>query len=355
MTSVNIQPNFPGEACDTLFYQGMGCSQTHVTNYVGTQKVVATTGEYMWCKGRNGLMPIEVIYGPHIGAEIEDVNLNPFPSYFSYLNPIKVVGAAATWAIHKYYCRYEFAPGENKTQHTVAYHAPVFSAFSIGQETDIRSHRKKYDTWLQKPERSNGLILWGVSRGTAATFCAYTKFKYPEVKLVVLEGAIDSIPEVIYQRALHDLKFQFLAKGATSVINTAFSLFNKLKMTSYSTQGPSPLQCVADFPEGTPVIFITSKADTLVPPSNTERLAQALADRGKNDVYLVKLERASHVGYMYDCPNDRAVYQGCVQALYKKLNLQHDPKLAEQYEGLLEKSLLPNKSQDQTCHRKNVL
>lgn len=61
---------------------------------------------------------------------------------------------------------------------------------SIGQETDMQSHRRKYDSWLASKDKTQGLILWGVSRGTAATFCAFAKRKYPEVKLVVLEGLL---------------------------------------------------------------------------------------------------------------------------------------------------------------------
>lgn len=51
----------------------------------------------MWCTGRNNLSPLNVIYKLHIGVEIADVNLNPFDSYLSYFNPIKIIGSAITW------------------------------------------------------------------------------------------------------------------------------------------------------------------------------------------------------------------------------------------------------------------
>ena len=70
-----------GELCDTIFYQGNGNSQTHILKYVGEQHLTATTGEEMWSVGRNNLSPLNVIYSPHIGPEIADVNLNPFPGY----------------------------------------------------------------------------------------------------------------------------------------------------------------------------------------------------------------------------------------------------------------------------------
>lgn len=86
------------EECDTLFYQGMNTSQTQALKYVGEQSILATTGELMWCDGRNNLQPLNVIYNLHIGTEIADVNLQPFSTYASMLNPVNVFGALMTWA-----------------------------------------------------------------------------------------------------------------------------------------------------------------------------------------------------------------------------------------------------------------
>src|SRR5690349_15905501 len=84
------------ELCDTLFYQGNGSSQTQALKYVGNQTIIATTGELMWCTGKNNLPPLNVIYKLHIGKEIADVNLHPFNNYTSYVNPFKLLGSAVT-------------------------------------------------------------------------------------------------------------------------------------------------------------------------------------------------------------------------------------------------------------------
>ncbi len=301
------------EACDTLFYQGNGSSQTQALKYIGDQKIIATTGEFMWCTGRNHLKPLNVIYHLYIGKEIADVNLYPFDSYFSYFNPIKLIGSAITWGSN---WRNGFHFGTKETPESVKFHTPILSEVSIGQETDMRSHRKKYDAWLEEKNKTNGLILWGVSRGTAATFCAFAKEKYPEVKLVVLEGAIDSVEEVLSKRKSH-------------IFNTGFAFFKKWSLIQYHQDGPSPLKSVAEFPENIPVVFITSKVDTVVTCSNTENIANALAEKGKNDVYLLKLERSSHPNYMFDDKNDRDSYETFIHAIYKKYHLKHDPRLAE--------------------------
>lgn len=108
----------------------------------------------------------------------------------------------------------------------------------------------------------------------------------------------------------------------------------------YQPDGLSPLKSVAEFPEGIPVVFITSKIDKEVPYSNTEKIAQALADRGKNDIYLLKLERSSHPNYMFDDPEDHDCYEAFIHAVYKKYNLKYDFELVEKGAGLVKKCII---------------
>lgn len=304
--------------CDTIFYQGMNNSQVQALKYVGSQKIRATTGEIMWCTGKNNLPPLNVIYNLHIGEEIADVNLQPFHSYVNFFNPITVMGVFIS-SVSNWLNGFHFLQGENQSSASVMYHAPVLSNISIGQESDIESHKKKYQSWLRKKDKSDGLILYGVSRGTAATFCALSQQKYPEVKLVILEGAIDSVSNILGQRPL--ARFP--------------SLF-----TQHMPDGVSPLKCLADYPECVPTVFITSEIDSEVPCKNTENIAQALASRGKNDVYLLKLKRSSHPNYMFDDEEDRNNYESMIHAVYRKYNLEHDPMLAEQGQVLLSQSTL---------------
>ena len=197
----------------------------------------------------------------------------------------------------------------------------------------------KYDYWNAREDKADGLILWGVSRGTAATFCALAEHQYDNVKLVILEGAIDSIPNVLRNWItpfVSEERTQNIMRG----VNSAFSFFYQHGFMKFNPEGSSPLKSVEDFPEGIPVIFITSKLDTEVTCSNTENIAQSLVAKGKNDVYLLKLERSSHPNYMYDDPNDRSHYETFIHAIYKKYNLKHIPELASQGENLINPSLL---------------
>lgn len=88
-------------------------------------------------------------------------------------------------------------------------------------------------------------------------------------------------------------------------------------------------------------MFITSQIDKIVPCSNTENIANALAKKGKNDVYLLKLEKSSHPNYMFDDAKDRDQYEAFIHAIYKKYHLKHDSALALKGKPLLEKCLIP--------------
>jgi hypothetical protein len=339
MKKVSLNDTEAGEACDTLFYQGNGCSQTQALKYVGESKIQATTGELMWCTGRNNLPPLQVIYKLYIGCEIMDVNLHPFNSYISMLNPISLVASGMSW-VSNWSNGYHFLSPPSPIEDSVQFHAPILSQLSIGQETDVISHQNKYICWQASEDKTQGLILWGVSRGTAATVCAFSKFKYPEVRLVILEGAIDSIDEVLSKRVSSYLKSDYLSHSVTGVLNTALSFFNQRNLLKYKPGGLSPLKCVVDFPEGIPIVFITSKVDTVVSVVNTKNVAQAFVDRAKNDVYLLILERSSHPNYMFDDREDRDHYEQFIHAIYRKYHLKHELELASLGEKLLGVSTL---------------
>lgn len=312
----------------TLFYQGILCSQTQLTKYT-KEKVIATTGEEMVCIGRNKLKPIDVLINPFTGIEIDDVNTEPFSSIKSYLNPIKLVSAAASRIIN-WYSGVHIS--QKKTQlpmqsrsGTIKSNTLNISKMSFGQETDITSHFKKYQLWQTQNPTSN-LILWGVSRGAATTFNAFARYKYPAVKLIILEGCFYSIDDILSHK---------FSQPIPTIVNSGLSLF-----TQYHKNGPSPGKHVEEFPVDVPVVFITSEVDNIVPCHSTEKLANALANKQKNDVYLLKLRRSSHPNYMFDDSEDRNQYETFIHAVYERYHLPYNPILAANGRAFLDKCRL---------------
>lgn len=328
------------QECDTIFYQGINNTQTHALKYTGNQKITATTGEIIWSLGANALTPLKVIYNLHIGPEIADVNTHPFDTYSAYFNPLKVFFSLTTYIRNYYSEGVRSLPALNPSPDSVIFHTPNVSQVSIGQASDIESHSRKYQNWFSKSDKKNGLILWGVSRGTAATFCAFSKYKYPEVKLVVLEGAIDSLDNVFKNMAKSIFKSERVADSLVNTFNKCSAFLHRMGVFGYRKDGESPMSLVNDFPENIPVVFITSKKDLVVHPENTENIATSLANRGKNDVYLLKLENSSHPNYMYSNKTDRDTYEAFIHAIYRKYGLQHDAKLADDGEKYVESSIL---------------
>lgn len=330
--------NSLGIDCDTIFFQGNGCSQTQILKYVGDSKVIATTGETMWCTSQN----IKVIYRPFIGNEITDISLKPFDSPSRFFNPVVLVNSAATKISN-------LANGFHvesipDAEETVAYHCSNISEINIGQESDIHSHKSKHDAWFQNNKKTKDLILFGVSRGTAATFCAYAIYKYPQVKLVILEGAIDSVPEVIKNRAGLYFESEDACNFISQKINTTLTFLNNKNYIKFNPEGLSPLDCVDDFPENVPVVFISSKIDKTVPYKSTENIAQKLASRGKNEVFLISLNASSHPNYAFDCKEDREIYETTINAILKRFGFKHDPLLAEKGESKLDQFRLNSHS-----------
>lgn len=327
-----ILPN--GRPSKTMFYQGVACSQTQISKYIGENFIPMTTGDYVICRGRNNLKPINILFNPFIGAESKDVNLRPFDSFTSQFNPVKLVSASVSMAVN-WYQGIEIY--DAKTQYRItgskSVHSINISELSLAQETDIASHFEKYQL-CKEPDPDVDIVAFGVSKGAATTFVSLAKKHaeghYSEVKLAVLEGCFRSVEDTFFFKAL---------PPAWSIFNTGLSLFTK-----YQKDGPSPGNCVADFPENIPVVFITSEKDRVVPSWSTELLANDLAARGKNDVYLLKLKNSSHPNYMFDDPEDRDTYEAFIHAIYKRYKLPYIPTFAEKGEALLDKCLLPNRA-----------
>lgn len=313
----------------TIFYQGIFCSQAQMTKYIGAHDMKTSSGQTMLCSGLHHLKPIDVLINPFIGKEIKDIDTHVFKGLSSYLNPLNILSSCVTKFANWYqgievYDQENAAPKNNLKEDLKTYGLNI-SQISIGQETDIESHYEKYKLWKQAFPNNN-LILWGVSRGAAATFNAVAKYKYPEAKLVVLEACFNTFNDVLKNRYLSPF---------SSLFNLGLNLF-----TRYHDDGPSPAKSVADFPEHVPVVFITSKKDTLVPASSTTKLANALAQRQKNDVYLLKLEHGSHPNYMFDDKADHDNYEAFIHAIYQKYHMPYDKELALKGAPLLAQAAL---------------
>ena len=112
------------------------------------------------------------------------------------------------------------------------------------------------------------------------------------------------------------------------------------QLTQFKASGPSPEKLVEKFPPNVPVLFVTSIQDGTVSSEDTEALARQLAARKQNEVYLLKLQHSSHIGYFSEHVEDTKNYEQLVHALYERYALPHVPAWAEAGRELLQKTLL---------------
>jgi hypothetical protein len=184
-------------------------------------------------------------------------------------------------------------------------HAIRLSQLNIGQQIDVLNHQKR----LKDADASGEpLICFGVSRGAMTTFISLALNPPPSnVKLVILEGSPDSIPNVLQARY-----GKFFGNIAEIVIS-AVTRYHMMRARTHSA-----LSLVDSFPKDLPIAFITAEQDVAVPPTNTLRLAEALKQAGHQQVHILVLKHASHDSYVTGHPDDRRRYFEVVTELRKK-------------------------------------
>ena len=274
-----LSANWIGNSVPTLFYQGIFSSQVQLSKYVGERGFNATTGEKVTCKNA-----FDVIWNPFIGTEIDEIK--PVKRG-EWVNPIEYFQSCFFGMANKM----NGIKVEGDTEYTISSHSIDIKKISIAQHDDVSQHKKKFDSIEDK---SNGVILYGISKGAATTLNAICVNKYKDVKLVILEGCFTNVFEVFVRRY-----------GET--MGPYFYKALKMIFTNHKEHGISPKSSVYDFPKDLPIAFITSKKDKSVPSELTISLAETLSILG-NPVYLLVLENSSHPNYMFDDKEDKEKY-----------------------------------------------
>ncbi len=190
---------------------------------------------------------------------------------------------------------------------------------NFGQQPDQDVLKMAYEA--HKKAHHDKMLVWGCSRGAAAacTFmCTQAHDTKEHVQLVVLEGCFESSVSVIEKR---------FKRFGTKGVNAIKRFFEK--RTDWREQGLSPLAVLDKWPENVPVLFVTSRKDTVVPLECTVACAKKLKELKPHvEVYLLILNNSSHSGYVFDDPADRALYEHVIHAFYKKYNWRYDPRKA---------------------------
>ena len=85
-----------------------------------------------------------------------------------------------------------------------------------------------------------------------------------------------------------------------------------------------------------PIALITSKVDEEVPYQNTLNLYRNLRERGHNNTHLLVLEHSAH--NQYPLGSEKEKYQAFMHAFYRKYDLPHISRFADEGEKYLNAS-----------------
>lgn len=210
------------------------------------------------------------------------------------LNPIYLLGMFVSTIIF-WWRRQSFTPS----------HAIRVSLLNIGQSADVMRHQERL---AEAQASGEPLICFGVSRGAMTTFISLASHQnHTNIKLALLEGSPDSIPNVL------EARYGRLGASIAERIISFFTMYDPK-----IAREKSALALVSQFPNDIPIGFVTSERDLAVPALNTLRLAQALIQAGHPNVHILVLKHASHDAYWTGHPEDRQAYADFVSLLREK-------------------------------------
>jgi alpha-beta hydrolase superfamily lysophospholipase len=284
----------------TVYFQGMLNTQITASRYTDTYE--ASNGEVIRCRGA-----LPLLYRPFAGKELDEVRLSP-RGWQAWLLRVPWL----PWA-HTASKQYEFV--QHAASESLRAHAVRLQCSNMGQVDDMIEHAQKMA--LVPPDHD--VILFGFSRGAAATFCALAHYRYARVRLVIFESPLYSFTDNV-------ARFGRLSSARLQIGQRLFA-------PAYERDGLCPAQLLDRFPR-VPIAIVGSKLDTYVHIDGQRHLARQLAARG-HEVYMLVLQAAGHCCALSPSAEDRRQYVALLHALYRRLGLPHIEPLAEQGAPLL--------------------
>lgn len=326
-----------------LFAPGVCAAETQAVRYC--KEYTASTGEKVSCD-----RVIELMQGSTVNscnfAEIELHKATApyaFMPYFS-LNPLVILIYLASKCGRVILDQRDRKDGivihGNSTNGlTVKDFSFILPRVNFGQYNDVKIISQKYDALVNQLSADQKLVLFGVSRGSAAmvNFIAteYAQKSKKQIRAIILESCFDSVRSAI--QVGHP--WRAAIPGGCWLYHVLLSII----MADYKQDGIAPGNpaIIAKFVEicneqNIPVLLVTSKKDTRVSLQCTINLFEQLKAAGLKDLYLLELSNSTHLRYTIDNEQDRELYKNVVHAFYERYGLSYNPTAARQGQNMLD-------------------
>jgi len=180
------------------------------------------------------------------------------------------------------YVHYDILPKHSCTFDFNDFHDGKFdpTKSALGQKDDIDT---LFDRFNQL-DNSQGVVLFGLSRG-AATVINFAGKKQPtNVKAIIVESPFAHIDDIISNMLSYGLSYVL---PTNTIMKAIYPLYNR--------NAEQPINFVTKIDKSIPILFICSEGDQLIPYTSTLRLYEALsAQGGRINVSLLTLQQGGH-------------------------------------------------------------
>lgn len=297
----------------TVFFQGNGSTRSQAAKYTGKRGVSCyyydSMNKRITMTSTSSRSPM-LLYNVFTCKELSDV----YTRLASHSLPLTTVSKLIFYILNLRYIMHPIVDwwfSTDTTSHNgvsqciTVTHCPV-TEMNVSGRLDVEQHRRMVKKCMDKHPLKK-LVLFGCSRGASTTLISFVqmdKLVQKQIRLVILEAPFDTVSDVVRKR--------FYTVGGVIVENflSTFGTYEKDQLT--------PLESISRFPLNTPVAFIYSKSDTVVPPECTENLINVLKKRGHKKLHTLVFTRGQHQSLSIDDVGNMITYKNFVEKLYDK-------------------------------------
>ena len=186
------------------------------------------------------------------------------------------------------------------------YYGINLANINFAQKPDIEQLEQSYASITTNKK----IIIYGTSRGALAVLKFLSKGIPLEVAGIILEGCPSTLEDLIGQA-------QWMHSSQIWLFKNLWS-----KFTSYSAAEDN-LDFLKEYATHThrpPILFVTSKMDTVVPTVCTEKVYKLLKQHYSN-IKIVSLERATHTDYVTNNTEDSERYYTAVKNFIERIEI----------------------------------
>ncbi len=173
----------------------------------------------------------------------------------------------------------------------------------MGQDADIQKLKEAYDALVAKGYKVN---FYGLSRGGAALASFLALYQPNNVNSAIFESPFDDLESVVKNKLI-GIKHIPLVGSMTSAAATAIATSLPVGIQNYSAYRINPIDGAHKIPHNIPLLFISSKEDSLIPYTSTQALTEAIRKAGHPECDDMAVDKGDHCQILYGAEGHRVI------------------------------------------------